>query len=171
MRRSLLRLCVAVGFILTLLQTSHAAHRQVITSHHTTRSSSPWDLTSSVGCLTTTIYHEARGKKLSTQVKIGRVVLKRTKMKEFPHTVCGVVKQKTRLRHAHHKTVCQFSWYCKMSRHPVINSESLIAAKFAAYTALRSGPTPAVFFNSLGSCPRKTKRHIEDGMTFCTPTH
>lgn len=66
--------------------------------------------TSSMRCLATMIYHEARGTDRLTKIKTVNVVLNRVRNHKYPSTVCGVIYQKTRYKH---KVVCQFSWSCK----------------------------------------------------------
>lgn len=53
-------------------------------------------------CLSSVIYWEARGEPLQGQIAVAQVVLNRVKSKQYPNTVCKVVKQKK-----------QFSWYPK----------------------------------------------------------
>jgi N-acetylmuramoyl-L-alanine amidase len=53
-------------------------------------------------CLSSVIYHEARGETKQGQIAVAQVVMNRVKSKHFPDTVCGVVKQPN-----------QFSWYNK----------------------------------------------------------
>ena len=46
-----------------------------------------------VNCLALNIYHEARNQPFMGKLAVGFVTLNRVKSKEFPNTVCGVVKQ------------------------------------------------------------------------------
>lgn len=50
-------------------------------------------------CMELNLYHEARGESLEGVKVVANVTLNRTKSKDFPNTVCGVVKQPR-----------QFSW-------------------------------------------------------------
>lgn len=56
-------------------------------------------------CLATAIYHEARGEPERGKIAVGNVILNRVQSRKFPHTVCGVVYQRS-------KSGCQFSWVC-----------------------------------------------------------
>jgi spore germination cell wall hydrolase CwlJ-like protein len=47
-----------------------------------------------INCLAITIYHESRGEPLAGQYAVAYVILNRTENKNFPNTICGVVKQK-----------------------------------------------------------------------------
>lgn len=53
-------------------------------------------------CLSSVIFHEARGEPLEGQIAVAQVVLNRVKDKRWPNKVCAVVKQPK-----------QFSWYGK----------------------------------------------------------
>lgn len=58
-----------------------------------------------VDCLADNIYFEAATEPYQGQKAIALVTMNRVQSKEFPKTVCEVVKQKR-------KTTCQFSWWC-----------------------------------------------------------
>ena len=59
-------------------------------------------------CLALNIYFEARGEVLKGKRAVGHVVMNRVADKEFPGTVCAVVRQGgEEKRHR-----CQFSWWC-----------------------------------------------------------
>ena len=51
-------------------------------------------------CLELNIYHEARGESRAGQIAVGMVTLNRRQSKQFPNSVCAVVRQRG-----------QFSWY------------------------------------------------------------
>ena len=55
---------------------------------------------SALWCLSTNVYHEARGESYIEQIAVSQVVLNRVADSRWPDTVCGVVTQKN-----------QFSWY------------------------------------------------------------
>lgn len=61
-------------------------------------------------CLALNIYHEARGEPYEGRVAVAQVSVNRAKDEQFPDSICGVVKQKSRTREG--RVVCQFSWYC-----------------------------------------------------------
>ena len=58
-----------------------------------------------VECLAHNIYFEARGEPKAGQKAVALVTMNRVKSKQFPNSVCGVVKQQN-------NEVCQFSWWC-----------------------------------------------------------
>lgn len=58
-----------------------------------------------VDCLARNIYFEAGSEPFAGKVAVAQVTMNRVKSGDFPRTVCGVVKQKT-------KGICQFSWVC-----------------------------------------------------------
>ncbi len=57
-------------------------------------------------CLTQAIYFEARGESLEGQIAVAEVILNRADSPLYPHTVCGVVKQRG-------GGGCQFSYVCR----------------------------------------------------------
>jgi len=58
-----------------------------------------------VDCLTDNIYFEARNQSDAGKIAVAMVTMNRVQSREYPKTVCGVVKQQTR-------GTCQFSWWC-----------------------------------------------------------
>ena len=58
-------------------------------------------------CLTEALYFEARGEKVVGQFAVAEVILNRVDSPKFPDTVCAVVDQGSRRKHA-----CQFSYRC-----------------------------------------------------------
>jgi N-acetylmuramoyl-L-alanine amidase len=59
-------------------------------------------------CLSSVIYHEAKGEPLNGQIAVAQVVVNRVNSNgKFPNTVCGVVKQRG-----------QFSWVGKKPMTP-----------------------------------------------------
>jgi spore germination cell wall hydrolase CwlJ-like protein len=60
---------------------------------------------SEVKCLADNIYFESRGESVKGQKFVAHVTMNRSNHKNWPDTVCGVVKDKQGRR-------CQFSWYC-----------------------------------------------------------
>jgi spore germination cell wall hydrolase CwlJ-like protein len=58
-------------------------------------------------CLAEAIYFEARGEPRAGWWTVGRVILNRTKLIDYPNTICGVVYQ-----HADLVNRCQFSFVC-----------------------------------------------------------
>lgn len=58
-------------------------------------------------CLSTGIYFEARGESYRGQVAVAQVIMNRTKHRQYPSTICGVVFQNSTWRNR-----CQFSFAC-----------------------------------------------------------
>ena len=65
------------------------------------------DLSRSLECLTTAIYHEARSESEDGQRAVAQVILNRARHSAFPNSVCGVIYQGSQRR-----TGCQFSFTC-----------------------------------------------------------
>lgn len=61
-----------------------------------------------VRCLAQNIYFEARGESLLGQLGVAHVVMNRVDDREFPATICDVVKEGGPAR----RGACQFSWWC-----------------------------------------------------------
>jgi spore germination cell wall hydrolase CwlJ-like protein len=70
-------------------------------------------INSEINCLAMTIYHEARGSSFNDKISVADVVMNRVGNKNYPDTVCGVVKQAKKDKSGNIvKNQCQFSWYC-----------------------------------------------------------
>lgn len=72
-------------------------------------------LVSSLICMATAIYFEARGEGLAGQISVGNVIMNRVLDERFPNTVCDVVTQGPTYSWAEGypvKNKCQFSFYC-----------------------------------------------------------
>lgn len=65
------------------------------------------DLGEQAQCLTEAIYFEARGEPVQGQFAVAEVILNRVEAREYPSSVCGVVRQGARSGGA-----CQFSYAC-----------------------------------------------------------
>jgi spore germination cell wall hydrolase CwlJ-like protein len=61
-------------------------------------------------CLSHGIYYEASNQGRKGMEAVGFVILNRSKSKNYPHSICDVIKQSVIIRG---KRYCQFSWYCK----------------------------------------------------------
>jgi N-acetylmuramoyl-L-alanine amidase len=82
-----------------------------------------------INCLARNIYFESGSEPYRGKIAVAQVTMNRVQSGEFPHTVCGVVHQKT---HYEGTTVCQFSWVCEGNlkiRAPELYNESLQVAK------------------------------------------
>jgi spore germination cell wall hydrolase CwlJ-like protein len=71
---------------------------------------------SEVTCLAQNIYYEAGAEPVEGKIAVAEVTMNRKKHPDYPKTVCGVVKQKS-------KGSCQFSWVCSPAK-PVRNKAS-----------------------------------------------
>lgn len=97
-------------------------------------------------CLADALYRESRGESLRGQVLVGETVINRTKDKNYPNTICGVVKQKG--KNSKGKLVCQFSWNC-MKLPPIDPNNyktSYYIAKFLLEHKLKDISHGSVFF-------------------------
>jgi spore germination cell wall hydrolase CwlJ-like protein len=68
-----------------------------------------------VRCLTQNIYFEAGNEPIEGKIAVAMVTLNRVNAKEWPNTICEVVKEK-KIKKQKNKMVCQFSWWCE-NRH------------------------------------------------------
>lgn len=64
-------------------------------------------------CLAQNLYFEARNQTTVGQIAVVHVTLNRVYSKQFPNTICGVVKDAVTDSNGNPKKhKCQFSWYC-----------------------------------------------------------
>lgn len=98
-----------VGMISLLLSTTTSIEEPKAPSHHSLSTATyeklPAPVRAQVDCLANNIYFEANNQSEKGQIAVGLVTMNRVNSKEFPKSVCGVVKQQK----AH---TCQFSWWC-----------------------------------------------------------
>jgi len=79
-------------------------------------------------CLAENIYFEARNEPIEGMYGVAFVTMNRVHSQLFPDTICGVVKQKTKVeRIGNKRVVCQFSWYCE--RKPKYISQNRLLTK------------------------------------------
>lgn len=95
------------------------------------------------GCLSTAIYHEARGESDNGQWAVANVIINRAMSKRFPTTMCGVVYQNADRGRFH----CQFTFAC--DGHPDAANERRAWVKAnriasAAYSEFQRGQRPGV---------------------------
>ena len=72
-------------------------------------------LLSSLICMATAIYFEARGEPLAGKIAVGNTIVNRVEDTRFPDTVCDVVTQGPTYSWKENypvKNRCQFSFYC-----------------------------------------------------------
>ena len=100
---------VIVGMVSLLLSTATSIGELPFPHHHSlstqTYEKLPDYYKVQVDCLATNIYFEANNQSEKGQIAVGLVTMNRLADKDFPKSVCAVVKQ----QRAH---VCQFSWWC-----------------------------------------------------------
>lgn len=63
-------------------------------------------------CMRLNVYYEARTESKRGMEAVALVTLRRTKVKSFKDSVCGVVKQGSLKTGIVSRNNCQFSWYC-----------------------------------------------------------
>lgn len=64
-------------------------------------------------CLVANIYHEARNQPTVGQIMVASATFNRLIMKDYPNTICDVVKQNSRHKNGKLKNGgCAFSWVC-----------------------------------------------------------
>lgn len=73
----------------------------------------------SIYCMALNIYFEARNDHTAGQAAVGDVVLNRVMHKDYPNSICAVIKQgptskwwKEKGKEVPLRDRCQFSWYC-----------------------------------------------------------
>ena len=72
-------------------------------------------------CLAKNIYFEAGAESYDGKLGVGQVTLNRSKSKQFPHSLCGVVYQSI---NKFNKKICQFSWVCERHSKIAMNSKA-----------------------------------------------
>ena len=80
-------------------------------------------------CLALNIYFEARSEPVDGMLAVGHVVLNRVAHRNFPNSICDVVRQGGEVvRHR-----CQFSWWCDGQSDEPRNSGAWDAARLIAW--------------------------------------
>jgi len=67
-----------------------------------------------IKCLAENIFYEASTQSYKGKLAVGFVVLNRVKHSQYADDVCGVVYERNTTKSG--KTVCQFSWTCKIKK-------------------------------------------------------
>jgi spore germination cell wall hydrolase CwlJ-like protein len=98
-----------------------------------------------VRCLEAAIHHEARGESYAGKLAVGNVVLNRAASKRFPHSVCGVVKQRK-----------QFSWY--KGNDATFSATVSNDTRRAARQAMASKRDNVMFFHATYVAPKWSSR-------------
>ncbi len=136
----------------------HALHHSLHRTHLITVSD-PGD--SSLACLSSAIYHEARGEQPAEKIAVARVVLNRTVTDGFPSTVCGVLAQ-VAYRYPNHKgRVLQFPWFHDRLQRQIRDMDayrdSVAVARQAMAIQQQNGPSSLLYFNSSSHIPSNRK--------------
>lgn len=106
-----------------------------------------------VYCLAQNIYFESRGEPIQGQLAVAMVTINRTKHKDYPSTICGVVNQG-----------CQFSWVCdgksdKLPTNSTAGQQAINLAKQAITNRdLVDITDGAIFFHADYSKPSWSKK-------------
>ena len=117
---------MVVGTLETVMQTARAVMASLALSYEV-ETDMPQNL-SEIYCMAQNVYFEARHEPMLGKIAVAHVVMNRIESKDFPNTVCEVVKQgpkreswKTRKDptlpdeeriYWPRRDKCQFSWYC-----------------------------------------------------------
>ena len=98
-----------------------------------------------VACLAEAVYFEARGTGTAGESAVAHVVVNRTKAREFPNSICGVVAQG-----------CQFSYRCDGRSDALADRRARARAYEVAEAVLAADNDPtggALFFHSARAKP------------------
>ena len=117
---------MVVGTLESVMQTARAVMASLALSYEV-ETGTPQNL-DEVYCMSQNIYFEARHESMVGKIAVAHVVMNRIKSKDFPDTVCKVVKQgpvreswktkkdptlaKEDRKYYPRRDRCQFSWYC-----------------------------------------------------------
>tara|TARA_R110002153_G_scaffold78402_1_gene200722 strand:+ start:83 stop:505 length:423 start_codon:yes stop_codon:yes gene_type:complete len=82
-------------------------------------------------CLATAIYFEARNQPLEGQAAVAQVILERKDDRNYPDTVCGVVRAGEHIRNG-----CAFSFYCDGKPEAIDDERAFFVARSIAWSAL-----------------------------------
>lgn len=105
--------------------------------------------TKDISCLALNIYFEARSEPLNGKIAVSHVVLNRKASKQYPDSVCKVVKQGRTWKNNMVRHKCQFSWMCDGKSDKPKDKTAWEAAKVLAKGILEgkiSDPTDGALF-------------------------
>lgn len=80
-------------------------------------------------CLSVALYKEVRGEPERAIIVVAQTILNRMEHRNWPDSVCDVIKQKIRGR-------CQFSWWCRSDRLVIKDIKSYNRLNKIAFNAL-----------------------------------
>jgi len=108
-------------------------------------------------CMARTLYFEARTQGREGMVAVGWVILNRMHDKEFPDTVCGVVKQ------GKQRPGCQFSIWCDGKPETPKNDDDWALAQTVATQMLSNPPADptsgAMYYHTVDRVPAWAAEH------------
>ena len=152
---------VIVGMISLLLSTTTSIEEPQVPPHHslsnTTYETLPAEFRTQVDCLANNIYFEANNQSEKGRIAVGLVTMNRVATKEFPKTVCGVVKQQKR-------QTCQFSWWCNSKLKAKAIANRFRGAEKQAFEDIRSLATWIFLYH-------KKIEDVTNGATFYHATY
>lgn len=106
-------------------------------------------------CLTTALYHEARGESVKGQIAVAEVILNRVDSPAYPRSVCGVVQQSG-------NGGCQFSYTCDGRSDRISDRAAWARAGKIARSMLDGAPrvltAGATHFHTVGVRPGWARR-------------
>ncbi len=157
LRLSVLVVMMVMGFQpLSWAGSHHHTHSRRYAPHHALHRAQPIatinSVDSSLACLSSVVYHEARGEQPAEKIAVARVVLNRTVTDGFRPTVCGVVAE-TDYRYPNRKgRIFQFPWFHDRLQRQIRDMDAYRDSVDAARQALalheQYGPTASLYFNS-----------------------
>ena len=107
-------------------------------------------------CMAEAIFFEARGEPLAGKYAVGEVIMNRVHSKQFPNTICGVVKQGGTKRHQ-----CHFSYYCdglsEKITEPGAFAKIMKISRDVIYEEFSPATNGALFFHSVHVNPSWSK--------------
>jgi len=116
------------------------------------------NLTEELHCLALNVYFEARSETQTGKIAVAMVTLNRAGHRQFPDTVCGVVRQggsEARYR-------CQFSWYCDGKddepRRDGLWRQAQEVARKVVFTRVEDPTGGALFFHATHVNPDWSRR-------------
>jgi spore germination cell wall hydrolase CwlJ-like protein len=116
-------------------------------------------LDDAITCLARTIYWETKGEGAASMEAVANVVMNRLKHKDFPETICEVVKQ------GREQGACQFSWWCDGRSDDAQEHNSYEVAKEIARKALNQQLTDhtdgALYFHHRKVNPGWSAKYIK----------
>lgn len=131
MRKRLTAIALAATVLASHPTQAHAPGADQQTAHVWEKLLHPEPNPVQLRCLARNIYWEGRGEPEEGQIAVAFVTINRTRDRDFPNTICGVVQQGAS------RKSCQFSWVCDGRGNQPVNDEAYQTAERIARDALR----------------------------------